>query len=254
MRSGGGGRRWRRRRRERLALQMRSGRGMQRSATSAAVSAPARQQGAQQEIGAEQQTPRPTRDQPDRRPARADARPASAWPRQCGDRSRLAFGLNPAQRLVEVALDHLQAGDAAGRVRWMPWKPSARQACISSSSGVVDQRIGLGAVELLEEAHAADALAEERLSMLYCVQTCRSSVGMCCTMSSAVAQSTYLADWPGARRYAGRPDLALELLDRVGDLLHQACEGGAHQRDAQPAEQQQQRPGGPHDRVGVRRL
>ena len=43
----------------------------------------------------------------------------------------------------------------------MPWKPSARQACMQFQHGVVDERIGLGALELLEEAHAAGALAEE---------------------------------------------------------------------------------------------
>ena len=52
---------------------------------------------------------------------------------------------------------------------------------------------------------------------------------------------------------AGRADVVLEELHRVGDLLHQARERRAHQRHPQTSEQQQQRPGGAHDRIGVRR-
>ena len=84
---------------------------------------------------------------------------------------------------------------------------------------------------------------KNRLSIQYCVQTWRSSVGMFCTMSSAVAQRMYFAVLAWCSEMPAERMSLLEELDRVGDLLHQARERGAHERDAQPTEQQQQRPG-----------
>ncbi len=75
---------------------------------------------------------------------------------------------------------------------------------------------------------------KNRLSMLYCAQTCRSSVGICWTMSSAVAQRIYLAWLACASGMPAGADVLLKEFDRVGDLLHQARERGLHQRDAQP--------------------
>ena len=80
--------------------------------------------------------------------------------------------------------------------------------------------------------------------MLYWVQTRRSSLGRFCTMSSAVAASAYLAAliWSAGAPAARASDL--ELLDRLGDLVHELAGPGARQRRAQAAEQQQQRRGG----------
>jgi hypothetical protein len=50
-------------------------------------------------------------------------------------------------------------------------------------------------------------------------------------MSSAVAHNTYFGV------LAWFSDIRLEEFHRVGDLLHQACKGGAHQSDAQASEQ-----------------
>ena len=94
---------------------------------------------------------------------------------------------------------------------------------------------------------------KKRLSMLYWVQTWRSSVGMFWTMSSAVAQMMYLAVLACASAMPAERMSVSKNLIAVGDLLHQAGEGGAQQRDAQAAEQQQQRPGRAHDRVVVGR-
>ena len=44
-----------------------------------------------------------------------------------------------------------------------------------------------------------------------------------------------------------------EELDAVGDDFHQTGKGGARQRDAQAAEQQQQRPGRAQDRIFIGR-
>ena len=72
-------------------------------------------------------------------------------------------------------------------------------------------------------------------------------------MSSAVAHRMYLALFDCCSGMpAERMSFSKNLIG-VGDLLHQARERGAQQRDAQAAEQQQQRAGGAHDRIGVRR-
>ena len=72
------------------------------------------------------------------------------------------------------------------------------------------------------------------------------------TMSSAVAQSTYFATRACSAEKPFGAHLALEILDRVGDLLHQLGEG-ARTCGAQPPEQEQQRRRRPHHRAFVRR-
>ncbi len=113
----------------------------------------------------------------------------------------------------------------------------------------VDRRILLGAVELLEEAHAAHPLVEEADE--------HAVLGP----DAAVLARQILDDVVGGGgegvlgRFdlvagrAGRPGVDFELLNGLGDLIHELAGPRARQRRAQPAEQEQERRGGPGQRA-----
>ena len=89
---------------------------------------------------------------------------------------------------------------------------------------VVDDRVGLGAVELLEEAHAADALAEEAAEHA----VLRPELAVAGHVLDDVVGGGAEHILGGAHLLGGeavRPHLPLEILDRLGDLLHQLGEG-----------------------------
>ena len=118
---------------------------------------------------------------------------------------------------------------------------------------IIDQRIGFEVVENFKETHAADAFAE------------KTAQHRILGPDVAVVGRNMLHDIVGGRaqdvfRGIGlmfgdprRADVGFEELHRVGDLLHQACERGAHQCHPQTPEQLQQRTGRAHDRIGVGR-
>ena len=157
--------------------------------------------------------------------------------------------LHPPQRIVERALDLLEDRGTAGRGA-MDALEAERQAGMHQFQSGSCRPDRLGAVELLEETHAADALAEEAAQHAVLRPDVAVFAGMFWTMSSAVAESAYFATRICS---AGNPvrQLLLEFLDRLGHLLHQRHGRRPHDVGAEPSEEQEQRPRRAHDRAFV---
>ena len=113
----------------------------------------------------------------------------------------------------------------------------------------IDCRVLLGAIELLKETDPAHALVEEP------------DEHAVLRPDPAVLARQVLHDVVGGRRQrvfggfdligrrAAGPGVDLELLDRLGDLVHELAGPGARQRRAQPSEEQKQRGGRAHERA-----
>ena len=163
------------------------------------------------------------------------------------------FRANPAQQFIKVALNELQAGETVCRGTMHALEAQSHARVLQLENRVVDQRVGLEMIENFEKPHTADAFAEE---------TAQHRI---LRPDMTLFGRNMLHDVVGGRaqnvfcgvglifRDPRRSDIGLEEFHRVGDLLHQARKRRAHQGDAQAAEQLQQRPGGAHDRIGIRR-
>ena len=151
----------------------------------------------------------------------------------------IGAGLCPAQQLVQVALDHLQLRRPAGRGAMDALETQRQAGMHQLEQGVIGRRIGLGAFELLEEAHAAGALAKElrEHAVLRPVVPLLARNVLHDVVGGGAERVLGLAGL--GLGHARATHLLLELLDRIGDLAHQVGEVGAHQRDAQPSEQEQ---------------
>ncbi len=71
------------------------------------------------------------------------------------------LGTDAAQRLIEIALNLLQRGNAAGRGPMDALKAEGQTSVLQLKHVIVEQRVLLQSRQLIEEAHATDALAEE---------------------------------------------------------------------------------------------
>ena len=113
----------------------------------------------------------------------------------------------------------------------------------------VDCRILLGAVELLEEAHAAHPLVEEADE--HAVLGPDPAVLARQVLDDVVGGGGegVLGRFDLVAGRAGRPGVDFELLNGLGDLIHELAGPRARQRRAQPAEQEQERRGGPGQRA-----
>ena len=209
------------------------------------------EQGAEDEIDPEQGDGRDRRHRPDGNLEAGDGLrdrlPAPA-------RRQFGIGLlHPAQGLEEFALDHLEIVGAAGRGAVNALEAQRQAGMHQFEQVVIDRRIGLGLVEHLEEAHAADALAEEAREHAVL------------RPDMPVVAGDVLDDVVGGRgddvfrglrgfvRDAGGADFMLEGLDRLADLAKELGEGRVGEVGAHPPEQEQERAGGAQQRVGVRR-
>src|SRR6266446_1159493 len=169
-------------------------------------------------------------------------------------RRQLAVDLRTqsAQRFVKIALDLLQCGDAA-RGGAMDAVESQRQAgVLQLEEVVIDDRVLLEARELVKEAHAADAFAEKTAQ--HAVLRPDVTVLSRDVLDDVVgggANDVFGGICLGLGN-AGGADVLLEKFYGVGDLLHQARERRAGKRDAQAAENKQERAGGAQDRIFVR--
>src|SRR5262249_46788508 len=67
----------------------------------------------------------------------------------------------PAQRLVEIALNLLQRGDAACRGAMDSMESEREAGMLQLQQIIVDHRVLFEPRKLVKETHAADALAEE---------------------------------------------------------------------------------------------
>ena len=109
---------------------------------------------------AEQQGAQRGSDRPDR-----DARPVDVQAKRLAPPVRRKIlrdlGADPPQGLVEIALDLLQGSQAPGLGAIDALEAKRQAGVVQFEHRVIDQRIEFGVIEQLEEAHAADALAEE---------------------------------------------------------------------------------------------
>ena len=116
---------------------------------------------------------------------------------------------------------------------------------------IVEQRILLQPRQLIEEAHAADAFAEETAQHA----VLRPDVAVLCRdiLNDVVGRG---ADEVFGRIClsfgdARRANIFLKELNGLGNLLHERGERSACERDAQATEHQQQRTGRSQDRIFV---
>ena len=163
----------------------------------------------------------------------------------------IRLGTDAAQRLVEIALNLLQRGNAAGRGAMDALKTECETGVLQLEHVIVEQRVLLQARQLIEEAHAADAFAEEAAQHA----VLRPDVAVFCRniLDDVVGGGADEVFGGICLSFgnAGRANVLLEELDGLGNLLHQGRERSACKRDAQAAEHQQQRTGRPQDRIFV---
>lgn len=174
------------------------------------------EQGAEDEIDAEQGDRRDRRHRPDRHlEARDGLRDRLSAP------ARRQFGvrlLHPAQGLEQVALDRLEIVGAAGRGAVDALEAQRQAGMHQLQQIVIDRRIRLGLVEHLEEADTADALAKEAREHAVLRPDMAVVAGDVLDDVVGAGGDDVFRGLRGLGRDAGGADLMLEGLDRFADL------------------------------------
>ena len=158
------------------------------------------------------------------------------------------LGLSAADGFVQIAPDALRRARAA-RGAVDPFEAKAEASVHDFKHAQIHRGILFRALKLLEETDASHPFVEE--ANQHAVLRPDPAVGCRQILHDVVGGG-------GERIFrrldlivgsAGRARVDFELLDRLRDLIHELARPGAHQRRAQPPQQDEQRRGRPHERA-----